>query len=138
MEDKKPVKLKYAVPKSIGGAIDLLYKVRDGRKAFTAKAEAEKQQEGLIEGKILEMFKKSELEGAQGKVAQSSIKLSEVPTIEDWEKFEKHLKKSGELDLMQRRLSVEACRERWKDKKTIPGVTVFTKVGLTLTKRKAK
>lgn len=136
-EEKKPkAKLKYAVPKQVGAAIDLLYKVRADRKALQAKMEAEKEQESLIEEKILEQFGKQDLEGAKGKRAQCSIKRSDVPTPEDWDAIERHIKKTGEFDLLHRRLTVDAVRQRWAAGKTVPGVGVFTKVGLSLTKVK--
>jgi hypothetical protein len=80
-EEKKKVKLKYAVPKTTGAAIDLLMKVRTARKVIQAKAELEKEQENEIERIIFERFGKSELEGARGKTAQASIKRSDLPTV---------------------------------------------------------
>jgi hypothetical protein len=137
MPDEKKVKLKYPMPKTHGAAIDLLFKVRTARKVIQAKAEAEKEQENEIERIIMEKFGKSELEGARGKLAQCSIKRSDVPTFEDWDRFSKHLEKHPEdVTLLQRRLSIEACRERWAAKQTIPGVGVYTRVSLNLTKVK--
>lgn len=133
---KKKAKLLYKVPQKMGEAIDLLDRVRDGRRALDAKAAAEKAQEELVLNIILERFNKSELEGARGKRAQASIKRSDVPNVKDWKRFEKYCIANEALDLFQRRLNVEACRERWKAGESIAGVEVFTKVGLTLTKVK--
>lgn len=136
-EQKKPkAKLRYKVPKQVGAAIDLLYAVRADRKALQARMEAEKEQEGLIEEKILAGFGKQDLEGAKGKKAQCSIKRSDVPTPEDWDAIERHIKRTGEFDLLHRRLTVDAIRERWAAGKTVPGVGLFTKIGLSLTKVK--
>lgn len=136
-ETKPKPKLKYKVPKTIGGAIDLLMEVRTGRKQLQQKADAEKEQENMIEELIFERFGKSDLEGARGKLAQASIKRSDVPTFEDWDLFKRHLKKNpDDITLLQRRLSIEACRERWQQEESIPGVTVFTKLSLSLTKVK--
>lgn len=134
--EPKKEKLRHKVPRQVGAAIDLLHGVRVGRKALQARAESEKRQEEMIEEKIFEMFDKAELDGGAGRVAQASVSRSDVPTIEDWEKLERYVIRTGELDLFQRRLSVEACRERWGQKKAIPGVAVFTRVRLHLTKRK--
>jgi hypothetical protein len=131
-------KLKYAVPKTIGPALDLLHKVREGRKALAAKAEAEKAQEALIEVRILEMFKKGDLEGAAGKQAKASIKRSPVPVIEDFNLTWTWAKKNDAPEIFQRRLSSEACRERWDQGQTIPGVGTFDKVSLHLTPIKKK
>lgn len=133
-EDKPKEKLRYAVPKTAGGAIDLLMKVRTARKAEQAKVESEKRQEDMIEERIFAMFGKSELEGGRGKTAQASIKRSDVPVIEDFDALWSWAKKTNAHDIFQRRLSVEAVRARWGSKKQVPGVGTFTKLGLTLTK----
>lgn len=136
-EEKKPVKLAYKIPKTIGGAIDLMFKVRDARKALASKAEAEKQQEALIEAAIFERFGKSELEGARGKLAQASIKRTDVFNIDDFDAIWEYAKKNDAPDLFRRQLVNEAVRERLAAGKKIPGMSTFTKVGLHLTKRKA-
>jgi hypothetical protein len=133
---EKKAKLKYKVPKAIGAAIDLLQRVRSERQALASKAESMKEQENLLESRIFEMFKKSELEGARGKLAQASISKSDVPTIVNNVELDRYVLKTKQLDLFQRRLSVEACRSRWDEGVVIPGVTKFTKIRLHLTKRK--
>jgi hypothetical protein len=133
-EEKPKAKLKYKVPKQVGAAIDLLMKVRTERKKIQAQAEAEKAQEDMIEDAIFAMFDKGALEGARGKAAQASIKRSDVPTVVDWDKFAAHVIKTKSLDLLQRRPSVEAVRERWAAKVGVPGIEVFTKISLNLTK----
>lgn len=124
------------VPKELGAAIDLLFKIREGRRKMQQEVDAVKAQENEIENIIFERFGKSDLEGARGKLAQCSIKRSEVANIDDWEAFEKYVKKTGELDLFQRRISLEAIRERWSDGRAVPGVAKFTKISLSLTARK--
>jgi len=128
------VKLKYKVPKQIGAAVDLLYKVREARKLLDAKSGAEKAQETMIEDAIFNAFDKSDLEGARGKLAQASISRSDVPTVKDWPAFEKYVIKSKALDLLQRRVSVEAFRERVGQGVQVPGIEIFTKVRLHLSK----
>lgn len=125
------------VPANVGAAIDLLDKMRDERKAVAAKVDAMKKQENELEEAIFNKFKKQELEGARGLRAQCSISRSEVPTADEWEKIDGWIIKNKALDLLQRRLSVEAVRERWKDGVAIPGVGKFTKISLHLSKVKA-
>jgi hypothetical protein len=134
--EKQAPKLTYKVPKTIGGAIDLLFRVRGGRKELQALADTQKAQEGLIEGLIFERFGKSELEGARGAEAQCSIKRVDTYGIDDFDKVWDYAKKNDAPDLFRRQLVVEACRERYSAGKTIPGVSIFTKVSLSLTKRK--
>lgn len=121
------------VPTTPGAAIDALHKLRSKRKQLQAQAEALKEEETKIEDAIFAKFKNADLEGARGKLAQASISRSDVPTVDDWDAFAKHVLKTGELDLLQRRVAVEAWRERLAAKVAVPGVAVFTKVRLHLT-----
>lgn len=126
-----------AIPKTVGAAIDLLYRTRERRKILEAEANAIKADESAIETAIFEKFDNADLDGGRGKLANASVSKSDAPTFEDWDKFAKHLKKHPEdIDLLQRRLSVEAVRARWDLKQTVPGVGIFTKVRLHLTKVK--
>lgn len=127
----KPKPLK--IPATPGAAIDFLHKTRLARKQLEAQAELKKAEEDQIEEVIFEKFKKGDLEGARGKLAQASISRSDVPTLDDWDKLAKHVLATGELDLLHRRVAVEAVRARWNDKKSVPGVGVFTRVRLHLT-----
>lgn len=124
------------IPATPGLAVDLLDKMRDARKAVAERAAEMKRQEDALESAIFEKFKKADLEGCRGKRAQASISRSEVPTPDDWVATDKYIIKNKALDLLQRRLSVEAVRLRWADGVTIPGVGKFTRISLHLSKVK--
>lgn len=126
---EKPLK----VPEKVGAAVDLLYKMREERKALDAKAAAMKAREEEMENAIFSKFKKQDLEGCRGRAAQCSVSRSEVPTPDDWAAIDKYILKTKDLSLLQRRLGVEAVRERWAEGVAIPGVSKFTKVRLHLT-----
>ena len=125
----------------IGTKIDQLYKLQmqiAAAQAEVKKAEAKvdklKVKYSTLEETIFNTFDKQSLEGAVGKLAKTSIKRSEVPTVKSWPKFYAYIKRTGEFDLLQRRPSTAACRERWKEKKAVAGVSKFTRVSLSLTK----
>lgn len=124
------------IPATVGAAIDFLAKIRDERKAIEAKAAELKERETRIEDELFQRFKKADLDGARGKVAQASVSRDDVPTIADWDKFAAYVLRTKALELLQRRVGVEAVRERWAAKQTVPGVTAFTRVRLHLTKLK--
>ena len=129
---------KLVIPASVGAAIDALNTLRDKRKAIEATAAAVKAQETAFEDAIFQKFKKADLEGARGKRAQASIERVDVPTLEDPATFYKFLKRTGQFDLLQQRIAVTAVRERWSDKKIVPGIGHFHKIRLHLSKVKGK
>lgn len=130
--------IKIRVPATIGSAIDELDRLRDARRAYEALAEKEREREKALEEAIFAKFDKAQLEGARGKRAQATIARREHATIEDYDALARHIRKTGELDLLQRRLSGPAVRERWEEKKAVPGVGKFVDLRLSLTKVKAK
>lgn len=124
------------MPTTIGATIDLLFKLREQRKEIEAKAAAVKDQEAALESHLMNNFDKSGLDGAKGKLATASITYSDVANVTDWDAVYKHIVKTKSFDLLQKRISVTACRERWADKKVVPGVEINTISTLRLTKAK--
>lgn len=123
-----------AYPKNLGSCIDLLFEMREERIKLQRLAEEMSKKETELNEHILQAFSKTDLEGARGKLATCSIKRSKVPTVDDWEKFYKYVQKNGAFDLLQRRVSAEACRARWEQDVVIPGVKTFDVIKLSLTK----
>lgn len=122
-------------PTTVGACIDALYKLRQQRYAIERKAEALKKQENALENHIINTFKKSELDGARGKFAIAGIGQSTVPIVKDWDELYGFIKKHGAWDLLQRRVSATAYRERLEQKEVVPGVESFIVTKLYLRKR---
>lgn len=123
------------IPKTLGACIDLMYKLKQERAAIEKTAEAVKEQENSLEKHLLETFAKTDLEGARGKLAVAGVNMSTVPTVKDWDKLYAYILKNKAWDLLQKRASATAFRERWDDKVVVPGVEAFTVIKLSLKKR---
>lgn len=123
------------IPKTLGACIDLMYKLKQERAAIEKTAGAVREQEDELEKHLLETFAKTDLEGARGKLAVAGINMSTVPTVKDWDKLYAYILKNKAWDLLQKRASAAAFRERWDDKVIVPGVEVFTVIKLSLKKR---
>ena len=121
-------------PKTLGGCVDMVYKMREGRLQAQKKVDEMKAQEGAVHDYIINSFKKDEIEGAKGKVASASINQSVVAQVDDWEKFYEYIAKESAFDLLQRRVNDGAYRARLEDKLTVPGVQPFTVTKLSVTK----
>lgn len=122
-------------PKTIGACIDTLFKMEKKRLVIEKTIDGMREQEKKLEDHILATFKKSDLEGARGKFAVAGIKTSTVPTVEDWSKLYSYIKQHDAFDMLQRRVSATAYRERLEAEEVVPGVKPFTVVKLSITKR---
>lgn len=122
-------------PKTIGACIDKLFELRKERLNIEKDADAVRAKESELEKYIIETFNKTDLDGARGKTAVAGITMSTVPTVKDWDKLFKYVKKEDAFDLLQKRVSATAYRERMDAKEVVPGVESFIVTKLSLRKR---
>lgn len=138
-DEEKVVAKKPDVPAKIGAAVDALFKMREARRKKVRAGEQAKADEKAYHEEMIRKFKKDELEGARGKKAQATIERREVPNIEDYDSLRKHLQKHPEdIDVLQRRLSGEAVKERWAAGVALPGVGKYVDLRIRLTQTKKK
>ena len=123
-------------PKTLGACVDLLYRLREERQAIQREAEKVEEKEKALREHVLNSFDKSAIEGARGKAATASISRQTVATVKDWDAFYAHILKSKSFDLLQKRVSDSAFRERLEAQETVPGVEPFIVVKLSVTKAK--
>jgi hypothetical protein len=74
---------------------------------------------------------KTQLIGRLKKLANKSVSNGErlvqlvekdEPTVTDWPTLYNHIKKTGEFELLERRLGKAAVKDRWELKIKVPGV----------------
>jgi len=79
-----------------------------------------------------------ESSGVQGMKSRVQISDNPIPTVEDWAKFYAHIKKTGNFELLNRAVNRAAVKERWEEKKQVPGVGVFHDKRVSVTKLNGK
>ena len=134
LKDGRPAKL--TIPKSIGACVDLYRDLRDKRLEVQKIAEEwEKQEKALAKHLIDNISKSRQSDGVVGKRFKALVVPGVSYKIEDDAKFFAHIKKTGEFDLLQRRLNDKAVADRMADpKKKLPGIGKFDYVKLSVTK----
>lgn len=95
---------------------------REARLELDRKAAKLKSVEDGLKSFLLEAFKQQKLEGmlVGGKV--TGLTTKRIPIVEDKEKFLSYIRETGELDLLQFRLSSEAVRVRAEEGVEVPGI----------------
>lgn len=125
---------KITIPKKLGTCVDKLYAMRAERLALQTKVAAIKSDEHLLTEHLIKNLSKEKAEGIKGKVAKAGVNKSVVGHVTDWKKFHAYVKKNNAFELLQRRCNDKALKERWEDKKTVPGVEPFNIIKVSLTK----
>lgn len=123
------------LPKSVAGAADKLYTLREARYKLQAQVTKLEAEEGVLREYLIDNLPKSEASGITGRVARAEIVKKRVPQVKSWPDFYKHILRTKDFSLMQRRLNEGAVKERWDSKKVVPGVVAFTALSVSVTKK---
>lgn len=121
-----------AVPAAVGRAVTEYAAAR--RKLATAQARLKPlEDEAARRGEaLMDLLDRHRLTSARVGSVGVSLGKPIVPTIEDWDRFVTFVVKTRGYDLLQRRVSAEAWRERLEAKVVVPGVKGFARRTLTL------
>ncbi len=124
------------LPKSAAACADLLYKTREQRLQLQRQLDRMEGLETALKEYFIDSLPKSKATGIAGRVARVQILPHPIPVVDDWTKFYAYVRRNNAFELLQRRLSESAVKERLDDKKTVPGVGIFQakKVSCTLIK----
>ena len=125
---------KFKFPKTLGACADRVYQLREKRYAAQKTVDLIQAEETALKEHLINTLPKSEATGAAGKLARVTSVTKDVPQVEDWDLFYKYVKRTGEFDLLQRRLATTAVEARLDVKKKVPGVKLFRAVTLSITK----
>jgi hypothetical protein len=110
--------------------------------SYKAMKDAETQAtiaKGNYEAEKRKMLENMEYAGtATYKGDKGTISLTEtvVPTVQNWDQFNKFILKNGAFDLYQRRISSTAWRDRLEAGEKIPGVLEYTRQNLRVNQSK--
>lgn len=123
-----------AFPKKLGACADLAYDMRESRLAVEEQAEAMKKEEAKLKEHILGLLKEQGLDSGTGSRATVSLSSITVPRVTDWDAFYAFIHKKKAYELLERRPSRSAYKERLEAGVVVPGVEPQPVVNLSITK----
>lgn len=126
--------MEYKFPKTLGACADKLFELRNKRLAGQTLVDEVEAEEKALKVHIIDNLPKSEASGVAGKLARVTVVSREIPQVKDWDKFYKYVKKTGYFDLLQRRLTDAAIKERWECGEEVPGVEHFKVTSVSINK----
>lgn len=121
-------------PAPLASDIDDLFKAREKLRAAQKIADDIAAAVKVSEEALLVRMRSEKLTQAAGKLGTVSVSESEEPTVEPegWPKVWAFIKKHDAFELVQKRLSAPAWRERRENGVLIPGTAPFVVVKLKL------
>lgn len=113
---------KFGSKQAPGQLADQLYRAREERYALQHRVDTMKEEETKLGDQLRAALLKLEGQTVGGKLARVTLKIKQVPRAVNWDATWRHIQKTGEFDLLHKRLNEEAVRARWDAKQTVPGV----------------
>ena len=119
-------------PVKIGAMIDAYWRVRERKRKFDAQSAEAEGELALLEERIKHALDDQKLVQGRGGKATATIEESVVPKMDEdnpkaWDTFYAFLHRKKAYHLLERRLSVTACREYLTRGVELPGVLPFKK-----------
>ena len=113
---------------------DQYYLTREERLAKQREVDALQEKESAVKAELIAAISKADASGVAGKLVRVTVVTKPKPQVKDWDALYAYVRRRGAWDLLQRRLSETAVKERWEDGKSIPGVESFNVVDLSVNK----
>ena len=98
-------------------------KVRDGITDLKAQEKEFNAQKRELEAQIAIRMTEEGLEKISNGGRTLSLKKEIVPDVQDWDALQQHVAETGEFELLHRRVSATAYREKVALGADVPGVT---------------
>lgn len=90
-----------------------------------------------VELRLVKMFRTAQMQSLRlDSGAVAFLRTVKFPTIKNRAKLDQYILKHKALDLLQNRITQKAYFDRLEDGDTVPGVEIFTRYGITVTKGK--
>lgn len=126
----KPLK----IPKSLAGAADLLYTIRQKRYDLNTEIDKLKEQEAALREHLLSQLPTTGATGVAGEVGAVNIVPKVGVKVIDRDAFRAYVVRHHAWDLMTQGVNGAAVRERWDEGKEVPGTEPNPYSELSVTK----
>lgn len=123
--------------KPVNSLISNLAKVKAEITELNKQVKKLTERRDLLESELIAAMKETGVDQLRNDVATVSLTETDLPQVEDWDRFYNFILRNKALYLLERRPASKAYREMLEMRKgrAIPGVKTFTKTGISLRKR---
>jgi hypothetical protein len=119
-------------PNDIAVLIDIYNKARHDRLDEQKKVDALEVQEKKWKAELIATLKEAELTAAGGKTAIAKLVIKNEPAVKSIDDLYRHIRETGEFDLLYRRVNNAAVKARWDQGVVVPGVESYPVESLSL------
>lgn len=121
----------------LGRLIDAAFAADDAYRRAQDKADDLKNKLDAIKAELLEALIAEKLDASATKLGKAAIRREFVPSVNDWGKVYAFIKKHDAFELLQKRMTATAWRERYENDELVPGTEAFQNVSVRLSRTKS-
>lgn len=133
-KEKKSTAAGVEASKPLAEKLKALAKILAALEVLDAKRKPLAEKEAALREELLRDFSKNDLNGATAAGLRVTLTTAKVPSMEDKDAFLAFASKKANWDLLSGSVNSAAWRERLEAGKTVPGVTVFDRIGIRVNK----
>jgi hypothetical protein len=117
---------------NINDLIDQFVEVKAKREALSNEVKQCTSKLAALENDIMSLMSEAGISKAGNDKATCSMRQTLQPAIDDWKVFYDYVAETGQFELLHKRLSSTAFRERWDAGEAIPGTSTSAVWELTV------
>jgi len=116
--------------------IDIYVETKNAREELSSQVKEKTEKLTSLESDIMALMSDAGISKAASDKASCTMRMSKHPAIDDWQAFYGYVAATSQFELLHKRLSSTAFRERWEAGEAIPGTSVSEVWELTVVRRK--
>jgi len=116
--------------------IDMYVETKNAREELSSQVKEKTEKLTSLESDIMALMSDAGISKAASDKASCTMRMSKHPAIDDWQAFYGYVAATSQFELLHKRLSSTAFRERWEAGEAIPGTSVSEVWELTVVRRK--
>ena len=118
--------------------VDRFHDAREQRLEADRRAAALKKEENDLKQLIIDNLLSSGTDVIGGRVLTVTLVKKSKPSAQDWGAIYDYIKEHDAFDLLHRRLTEKAVKERWDAEENVPGVVELTVNDLSLSTQRVR
>jgi hypothetical protein len=107
----------------ISDLINQFVEVKALKESLNEQVKACNEKLATIEADIMTQMSNAGISQAASEKASCTMRQSTHPAIEDWAAFYDYVRENGAFELLHKRLSSAAFKERWEAGEVVPGTS---------------
>jgi len=109
---------------------------REARRQLAREVEKMEELEAALKKAVMDSLRALGVKAVGDGLYNYEVETKPEPSFADWHALWKYIQKTGDFDLLFRRVNPGAVKERWEQKVKVPGVVTFMVDRLSVTKAK--